>query len=196
MEKKTIFYIWEYGSSPESKTLLDLKELLNTKKYNVYSDYYAQYNPKEALFDLTNLINETKPDLIIGVGLGGYLALQIQGYKKILIDPYLKPVDELEKLTEEIETKDGEKETIKSVPQHIINYYKEYADKHNVWENFNDNEIKLTSFVLSNTYNDNSKIMEHTSNINVITQQATTKDSLKSLVVPLIKYTLKDKGRS
>ena len=113
MEKKTIFYIWEYGSSPESKTLLDLKELLNTKKYNVYSDYYAQYNPKEALFDLTNLINETKPDLIIGVGLGGYLALQIQGYKKILIDPYLKPVDELGKLTKEIETKDGEKETIK-----------------------------------------------------------------------------------
>ena len=133
MEKKTIFYIWEYGSSPESKTLLDLKELLNTKKYNVYSDYYAQYNPKEALFDLTNLINETKPDLIIGVGLGGYLALQIQGYKKILIDPYLKPVDELGKLTKEIETKDGEKETIKSVPQHIINYYKEYTDKHNLW---------------------------------------------------------------
>lgn len=195
--KKTIFYIWEYGSSPESQTLLDLKELLNTKKYNVCSDYYAQYNPEEALFDLTNLINEAKPDLIIGVGLGGYLALQLQGYKKILIDPYLNPVDELEKLTEEIETKDGEKETIKSVPQHIINYYKEYTDKHNVWENFNDNEIKLTSFVLSNNYNDNSKIMEHTSNINVITQQATIKDSLKSLVVPLIEYTLKDKkGRS
>lgn len=196
-KKKTIFYIWEYGSSPESQTLLDLKELLSTKKYNVCSDYYAQYNPEEALFDLTNLINETKPDLIIGVGLGGYLALQLQGYKKILIDPYLNPVDELEKLTEEIENKDGENEIVKTVPQHIINYYKEYTDKHNVWEKFNDNEIKLTSFVLYNNYNDNSKIMEHTSNINVITQQATTKDSLKSLVVPLIEYTLKDKkGRS
>ena len=108
MKKKTIFYIWGYGSSPESQTLLDLKELLSNKKYNVCSDYYAQYNPEEALFDLTNLINESKPDLIIGVGLGGYLALQLQGYKKILIDPYLNPVDELEKLTEEIENKDGE----------------------------------------------------------------------------------------
>lgn len=195
--KKTIFYIWEYGSSPESDQVKTIKKLLGSKNYNVCSDYYAQYNPEEALFDLTNLINETKPDLIIGSGLAGYLALQLKGYKKIVIDPYLNPVDELEKLTEEIENKDGENEIVKTVPQHIVNYYKEYKSKHNVWENFDDNAKELTSFVLSNTYNNKDEIMEHSSNVNVITQQATTKDSLKSLVVPLIEYTLKDKkGRS
>lgn len=192
MKKKTVFYIWEYGASPESEQVKIIKKALNTKKYNVCSDYYAQYNPDEALLDLKNILSEVKPDLIIGSGLAGYLALQLKDHKKIIIDPYLKPDVELEKITEEVIDKDGQKETIKSVPQHIIDYYKEYVNKHNVWENFDDNEKELTSFVLSNTYNDRDEIMEHSSNVNVIIGQCDTKECLKDLIVPLIKYTLNE----
>ena len=52
MKKINVFYVWGVGGSPESSTVEYLQEALG-EKYNVISDFYAQYNPVEAISDLT-----------------------------------------------------------------------------------------------------------------------------------------------
>lgn len=183
MEKKTVFYIWGYGSSPDSQTIKNLKSLLNKKQYNVCSDFYAQYNPKEAIFDLNNLLEQYKPDVVVASSLGGYLALQLKGYKKIIINPCIRPDIELPKLNEKENT----------VPQHIIDYYMQYLKEHDVWEMFDNNEKENTVFVLGDKdelFGDKYKeeIEQHSSNV-VISKQGhhNTKESLNDFVVPIIK---------
>ena len=64
--KINVFYVWGYNGSPESSTVSNLKQLLG-KEYNVISDYYAQYNPKEAITDINYYIKKHNIDTLFPV---------------------------------------------------------------------------------------------------------------------------------
>jgi predicted esterase YcpF (UPF0227 family) len=88
------------SSTATSSILKNLKELLG-KEYNVVSDYYAQYNPEEAINDIKYYIEQYKVDILVGSSLGGYITLQIPGIKKVIINPCLYPNIELPLLKDE-----------------------------------------------------------------------------------------------
>ena len=112
--KINIFYVWGYNGSPESQTVSNLKELLGDD-YNIISDYYAQYDPAEAIIDINYFIKHYNIDILVGSSLGGYLTMQVPNIKKVIINPCVHPEIELELL------KDESNEPC--VPQHIINFY-------------------------------------------------------------------------
>lgn len=190
MKKTNVFYIWGYGGSPESPTIENLQEVLG-KEYNVISDYYAQYNPIEAISDITTYIKDKKIDLIVGSSLGAFIGLQIPNIRKVLINICLHPETELEKLTTDVENPETHKmETVKAVPEHTVNFYKDYVKNNDIWKNFNQYN---TLFILG----DNDELLEdrfwneiksHSTNI-VFSEQGhhNTKESIQNYVAPEIK---------
>ena len=198
MKKINVFYVWGYGSSPESSAIEYLKNGLGNQ-FNVISDYYAQYNPKEAIFDINKYIKEYNIDLIVGSSLGGYLAMQLTNIPKVIINPCVRPDIELPKLTNEVDVpntdnpEETHKEKVPAVPEHIVNFYTDYISEHNVWENYNENEDKHTVFVMGN--NDEvlgnrylEEVKNHASSV-VISEQGhgNTQESINTFVVPEIK---------
>ena len=117
MKKTKILYVYGYGDSPDSDIFNKLKERLDKTKFEIISDYYAQYSPKEAIYDINNLIKTNNIDLVIGENLGGYLVTLLDNdLQKIIIDPIFNPVYELDEY---------ELDGLKLVPDHIIKFYKE-----------------------------------------------------------------------
>lgn len=204
MKKVNVFFVWGYGSSPESSAVKYLKETLGDD-YNVMSDYYAQYNPEEAIIDIENYIKEKNIDILVGSSLGGYITLQIPNIKKVIINPCLHPEIVLPTLTEDVEKKDdkgnivldkdGNKiiETVKSVPEHIIKYYSNYISQNDVWNKYNAQEDARTVWVigkhdelLKDMFVD--EVTEHAANV-VRSEQGhhNTFESIVEFVVPEIK---------
>jgi predicted esterase YcpF (UPF0227 family) len=183
MKRKTnVLYVWGYNGSPDSSSVTNLKQVLG-KEYNVISDYYAQYNPKEAITDINYYIKTHNIDILVGSSLGGYLALQIPNIKKVIINPCLHPEVELELLKDE----NGEP----CVPQHIVDFYKDYIKEHDVWEAFTNNDdtvfiMGTEDELLGTKYVD--EVKEHSSNVNLVNQgHHNTKESIEEFVVPVIK---------
>ena len=119
---------------------------------------------------------------MIGSSLGGYLALQIPNIKKVIINPCLHPEVELELLKDD----SGEH----CVPQHIVDFYKDYIKEHNVWEKFTNDDtvfiIGTDDELLGTKYVE--EIKEYSSNVNLVNQgHHNTKESLSNYVVPVIK---------
>lgn len=72
-EMTNVLYIYGYGSSPESRTCLALKELLYDA--NVISVSYDQTDPE---LGLEQLLQEARNvDLVIGSSLGGWYAMHV-----------------------------------------------------------------------------------------------------------------------
>lgn len=188
MSKKNILYIWGYNSSPQSNTITWLKNAIGND-YNIVSDYYAQYNPKDALYDIENLIRQYRPALIIGSSLGGYLTLELNTrIPKLLINPCIHPEETLPTL------KNDEGENI--VPEHIIENYKNYAKTHKVFRN----AIKQRTFSVLATYDEVLGDKHYDSiktycNITKFSEQGhhNTEESINNVVVPLILDILKIK---
>ena len=136
MSKLKILYVWGYGDSPDSDYVKQLKDGLDSKKFTVISDYYAQYSPKEALIDLNKIIKDNKIDLVIGENLGGYLVTLLnKDLQKVLINPIYDPVIELSEYR--IATKNDKDEEIEMpmVPEHIIKFYKDNEDMEKNFDN-------------------------------------------------------------
>ena len=67
--------------------------------------------------------------------------IQIPNIKKVIINPCLHPEVELELLKDE----NGEP----CVPQHIVDFYKDYIKEHDVWEAFTNNDDTVFNNILS-----------------------------------------------
>jgi len=156
MKKIKIFYVYGYGDMPDSPTIKRIENLLNSSKYQIISDYYAQYNPKEALYDIENYIKENNIDIIIGENLGGYLVTLLDNdLPKILIDPIYNPT--LELLEYETIDKDdkGNEITVKLVPPHVIKFYNDYDGK----PIYNDNIYGM--FSTQENFEEYSKVLKN-----------------------------------
>lgn len=128
MKKIKILYIYGYGDNPECQNIQILKDSLNKKKYEIISDYYAQYSPKEAKYDLENIIQNNNIDIIIGEELGGYLIGILENINiksKIVIDPIINPILELQEYKTNTLDENGKEIEIPLVPDHIIKFYTE-----------------------------------------------------------------------
>lgn len=183
MKKRiNVFYVWGYNSSPESTTRKYLQELLG-KNYNVISDYYAQYNPVEAVKDIEYYVKEYDVDILVGSSLGGFIVLQTEtNIPKIIINPCLYPNIELPKLV------NTENEPI--VPEHIVDFYTSFVNDNNIWGKFNNENTTFIlgsdDEVLGTKYVD--EIKSYSENVHIVAQgHKNTKESLKEYVVPIIK---------
>jgi len=136
MSKLKILYVWGYGDSPDSEYVKQLKDGLDSKKFEVISDYYAQYSPKEAVTDLNNIIKNNKIDLVIGENLGGYLVTLLnKNLQKVLINPIYDPVVELSEYTISGKNDKGVEVEMPMVPPHIIDFYKENRNMERNYDN-------------------------------------------------------------
>ena len=124
MKKINILYVFGYGDNPAGEKFLSIKNRLNKKKFNIISDYYAQYSPKEAKYDLEHIIKNNDIDIIIGEELGGYLvSLLDNDIKKILLDALLDPINNLKEYKTITTDENGNEIEIPLVPDHIIKFY-------------------------------------------------------------------------
>lgn len=154
--KTKILYVYGYGDLPDSDIVKKLQENLDSTKYEVISDYYAQYKPSEALTDINNYIKKHKIGFLIGENIGGYLiSLLDNDLPKVLINPMFDPAVELEEYeTTQIDDK-GNEVTLKLVPPHIIKFYKESIFK----PIYNDNIFCM--FSNDDNYEDYAKVTNH-----------------------------------
>lgn len=123
MKKTNILFIYGFNDSPDSQFVSYLEQILPKRKYNVISDYYAQYNPVDALIDLNNYIEQYKIDIVIGENIGAYLCNYVdKKVKKILINPILSAKDELLKFDE------NKGEDQKFIADHIVDFYTDFEN--------------------------------------------------------------------
>lgn len=83
-----VLYIYGYGSSPESRTYLVLKNLLHD--VNVISVNYNQIDPEEGINTLIDAADYNCINLVIGSSLGGWFAMNVcasMSIPCILINP-------------------------------------------------------------------------------------------------------------
>ena len=149
MKKKKIFYVFGFGDTPDSIYVKYLKEHLDSSKYEVISDYYAQYSHESALTDIENYIEKYNIDILIGEHLGAYLLTLLNTDKNITIiasNPLQWPAGyELDEYEIPSVDEKGNECVMKMVPKHIVNYYKS--------EEFKQNFNKKICFVFDNNRN-------------------------------------------
>lgn len=83
-----VLFIHGLASSGAYKTANTLRTLLRPCEV-VAPD--VPIEPAAALTMLRDLCRQERPDLIVGLSLGGFWALQLRGFRKILINPDLHP---------------------------------------------------------------------------------------------------------
>ena len=85
---KKVLFIHGLASSGAYKTANTLRTLLRPCVV-VAPD--VPIEPGAALFMLRDICRTECPDLVVGLSLGGFWALQLRGFRKILINPDLHP---------------------------------------------------------------------------------------------------------
>ena len=83
-----VLFIHGLASSGAYKTASTLRTLL--RPCEVISPD-VPIEPEAALSLLKGICAEERPDLIVGLSLGGFWALQLRGFRKIVINPDLHP---------------------------------------------------------------------------------------------------------
>lgn len=83
-----VLFIHGLASSGAYKTANTLRTLLRPCEV-IAPD--VPIEPAEALKLLRGICRTARPDLVVGLSLGGFWALQLRGYRKILINPDLHP---------------------------------------------------------------------------------------------------------
>ena len=92
-----VLYIHGYNSNANSSTA-KLFQKVAGEKFEVHTIEYNQEKPIEALNNIRKYIKEFKIDLVIGTSLGGFLTMNLFGFKRIAINPCFLPSVELTKI--------------------------------------------------------------------------------------------------
>ncbi len=87
MEGKKILYVHGFGSSGQSGTVKQIREMFPLSTV-IAPD--LPIHPHEAIDLLKELCSKENPDLIIGTSMGGMFAEQLRGYDRIVVNPALK----------------------------------------------------------------------------------------------------------
>ena len=98
--KEKILYIYGYGSNPkDSSTMKVVKEVVEELGYELVSVEYDQSDPDMSLNRLEAYCERNGIKYVIGHSLGGFIALCMDSiFKRIVINPCMKPQYELPKL--------------------------------------------------------------------------------------------------
>lgn len=130
--KPKILYVYGWKGSASGSTITMLRTKL--PQYEWICETYPQTDPYAALDYLTRLAERTKPDLILGSSLGGFLTLKIPGdYRKIVFNPCMLPGNELAALEASEEAVKGCRELQEDIwnhkPSDRIKGYFSYQDE-------------------------------------------------------------------
>lgn len=79
-----LIYFHGFGSSAQSGTVRTLRKML--PDFEVIAPDIP-VDPAEALPFLVRLCNEVQPDIVIGTSMGGMYAQQMNGFKRICVNP-------------------------------------------------------------------------------------------------------------
>lgn len=91
-----VLYIHGAGGSSNGPTVKLLQEIFTNCE--VFAIDYDECDPENALLAIKSYVKEHSIDLIIGSSLGGFLALNLIGYYRFVINPCLHPHYELKRL--------------------------------------------------------------------------------------------------
>ena len=155
MAGKKIMYVHGFLSSAQSGTVKMLQELMPEAKI-IAED--IPVHPEEAMQLLKSMVENEKPDLIIGTSMGGMYTEMLHGFDRILVNPAFQMGDTMSSMTGRQEfqnpRKDGVNEII--VNKSLIKEYKELTeqsftdisddDKHRVIGMFGDNDPVVHTF--------------------------------------------------
>ena len=96
-----VLFIYGYGGDTDSTFCRLLRESLPAKHYDVRCYTYPQEDCAASVAALEGIIRREKIELVVGTSLGGFLALCLNyrlGVKRLVINPCMRPSDELPKL--------------------------------------------------------------------------------------------------
>lgn len=97
MEKVKILYVHGYGGSQFGNSYNLLKKY-SGDKYEIVSIDYDVTNPKKTISDIIDIYMTCDIDYIIGSSLGGFLVMNCIDIPRIILNPCLKPSEELPKI--------------------------------------------------------------------------------------------------
>lgn len=92
-DKKKIFYIHDYDGSPDDIVGTSLKELFGDRYEIIRYGYWPENCefPIGLMADMGAMVWHEKPDIIIGYGLGGFMASLFNKSSRLLINPIYEP---------------------------------------------------------------------------------------------------------
>ena len=136
-----VLFIHGLASSGAYKTANTLRTLL--RPCEVISPD-VPIEPEAALALLRGICEAERPDLIVGLSLGGFWALQLRGFRKIVINPDLHPSRLLRSKIGEMEYLSPRRDGALSftVTEEICAGYE--ALEHKISDGLNETEIALT----------------------------------------------------
>lgn len=192
-----ILYLHGLGSTgKKSKVYESLCTLYDFKEDDTLEAPELPIDPYEAIGVVKHYYREYKPDLVIASSLGAFYALQFCGAYKILINPALKPVENIlsgigwGRHSVVNEREDGVKEY--EINKDFIN--KLMTLENNFYANILDMEIRHESYALlsskdelfnnidtwnTNFYTNHAKLIDSKHRFN--------KDNVRDYLIPLIK---------
>ena len=81
---KTILYVHGFASSAASGSVTRIRQVLPSARVVAYDN---PLHPQEAITMLNRVCAQEKPDLIIGISMGGMYTEMLYGYDRILLNP-------------------------------------------------------------------------------------------------------------
>ena len=97
---KKVLFVYGYGGSPQSTMCQLFRKYLPSDRFEIVSFVYPQHDCSQAISFLEKKIEEEHIDMILGTSLGGFITLCLNTDKpKIVVNPCMRPADELPKLT-------------------------------------------------------------------------------------------------
>lgn len=172
---KEVLYIHGYNSSGSTGRTL---ETLCT--FTKVHHFQIPVNPDEAIKKINKyLSNHPEISLIVGSSLGGFIAAQIKGYMKLLINPCMVPQVELPKLGCDKEIADL------YIKYNITSKSVDYEDRASTMILFGTKDElfsykKMCTYIYGNKNIGNMKDVKH----------HLTEENIEEFIVPQIKYML------
>ena len=186
--------------------LLYLHGLASSKDSNtakIISDYFIddevlaidiESNPREAIIQIFNTIQEFNPNIIVGTSLGGFYASLFGGPIKVLINPALKPDEEIIKVLKTY----GEHEYLKKRKEKTFTYTESDEEmfrkiRKTFLDYILDNEFIYETFAVfgneDEVVQDKDYFIDNYGKENVIeinAQHRLTDENIKNDIIPLI----------
>lgn len=93
-----ILYVHGYNGDPYGKSFNNLKDVCDQKGYEIISLTYDETKIEETISKIYTVFDEENVDCIIGASYGGFIVMNCFDLPRIVVNPCLRPIDELPKI--------------------------------------------------------------------------------------------------
>ena len=89
-----LLYIHGYNGDPCGESFKNLKTAC-ADNHELFTIDYTPDCPKNAIAEIASFVRENKIDVVIGASLGGFLAMNLYGVSRIVVNPCWNPAKEI-----------------------------------------------------------------------------------------------------